>query len=185
MKIRNFTDFLNENQHNEAEELIKAFIENQCKGERPDKKLLDKAIDKLEELCSKTSTTIGNITIQDGSCTDKHICIDPVTNTLGKTLGKIEVGENHTDESVDESIDMRTRSEIVVHLKKDGINFNDDYTFNVGTFYAKDMETAQAMADSIAGTFQCTIFDDKITPEGTVPMMIAKGSQGTQQKMDI
>lgn len=75
---------------------------------------------------------------------------------------------------INESTDMRTRSEIVVHLKKDGIEFNEDYTYGGGMFMAKDMETAQEIADSIAGKFRCTIFDDKITKEGQVPMMIVK-----------
>ena len=89
------------------------------------------------------------------------------------------------DEFINESVDMRTRAAIVVHMKQDGLEFNEDYTFSGGMFLAKDMETAQAMSDSIAGTFQCTIFDDKATPDGKIPMMIVKGTQGVQQKMEM
>ena len=96
--VKSFNDFIresrmNENQHNELEELIKAFIENQCKGEHPDHKLVEKAIDKLKELATKTSTTLLNINVQDGSCSKNHICMDPVTNSLGKNIGKVEVGK--------------------------------------------------------------------------------------------
>jgi hypothetical protein len=87
-------------------------------------------------------------------------------------------------QSIDESVDMRLKSEIAVLLKKDGIEFNADYRIGSGTFIAKDMETAEAIADSIAGVFQCTILDDKITKEGEVPMIIGK-PEGTQQKLDI
>jgi hypothetical protein len=78
------------------------------------------------------------------------------------------------DEFINESIDQRVRAAIVVQLKSEGIIFGEDYDFSVGTFYANDMETAQAMADAVAGKFRCAIYDDRITKDGKVPMMIVK-----------
>jgi hypothetical protein len=78
------------------------------------------------------------------------------------------------DEFVNESINQRVRAEIVVQLKSEGLMFGEDYEYSGGIFYARDMETAQAMADAIAGKFRCAIYDDKITKDGKVPMMIVK-----------
>lgn len=81
----------------------------------------------------------------------------------------------HNFESfVNESVDMRTRSEIISHLKKDGILIDRDYTFGGSLFAAKDMDMAKKMADSIAGKFRCAIYDEKIGKDGSVPMMIVK-----------
>ena len=78
------------------------------------------------------------------------------------------------EEFLNESIDQRTRAAIVVLLKSEGIMFGEDYTYSGGNFYANDMETAQDMADAVAGKFKCAIYDDKITPDGKVPMMIVR-----------
>ena len=78
------------------------------------------------------------------------------------------------DSFINESINMRDRAEIVVHLKNDGFVAGEDYEYSTGTFMAKDMETAQGMADSVAGKFKCAIYDDRITKDGKVPMMIVK-----------
>jgi hypothetical protein len=78
------------------------------------------------------------------------------------------------EEFLNESIDQRVRAAIVAQLKSEGLIFGEDYDYKIGTFYANDMETAQAMADAVAGKFRCMIYDDKITKDGKVPMMIVK-----------
>ncbi len=76
--------------------------------------------------------------------------------------------------SINESINQRVRAEIVVHLKTEGLYFNEDYTYSGGLFIARDIETAQAMADAVAGKFRCVIYDNMMGDDGKAPMMIVK-----------
>lgn len=81
----------------------------------------------------------------------------------------------HTfEEFLNESIDARVRSQIAVCLKEDGLEMGEDYEFRGGEFLAKDIETAEKMADACAGKFRCKISTDRKTGDGKIPMMIVK-----------
>lgn len=77
-------------------------------------------------------------------------------------------------EFVNESIDSRVRSKIVVHLKSEGILHGEDYEYSTGLFIAKDIETARDIADAVAGKFRAMIYDNRIGKDGKVPMMIVQ-----------
>jgi hypothetical protein len=76
------------------------------------------------------------------------------------------------EEFIGESINQQVRAKIVVQLKSEGIIYGEDYDYSGGQFLANDMETAEAIADAVAGKFRCTIYDDRIGADGKVPMMI-------------
>lgn len=78
------------------------------------------------------------------------------------------------ENKVDESIDSRVRSKIVVHLKNQGIAHREDYEYSAGTFFAKNMDIAQNIATAAADKFRVVIYDDRITKDGKVPMMIVE-----------
>jgi len=78
------------------------------------------------------------------------------------------------EEFINESIDSRVRAEIAKHLKEEGLEMGEDYTYSGGFFMVKDIETAETIADACAGVFRCTINDDRKTPDGRIPMMIVK-----------
>lgn len=77
---------------------------------------------------------------------------------------------------VNESINMRRRSKIVSELKRNGIENNIDYTFTGGEFLASDMESAKDIADALAGKFKVTIYDNRKTRDGEVPVMITESN---------
>ena len=101
-------------------------------------------------------------------------------NTYGVLIRKEEHVLNQIEdnskilESLDESIDSRVRSKIVVHLKNQGIEHGEDYDYSGGEFLAKDMDVAQNMADAVADKFRVVIYDDRITKDGKIPMMIVE-----------
>jgi hypothetical protein len=87
----------------------------------------------------------------------------------------VEKKENLVNqESLDESIDSRVRSKIVVHLKNQGIEHGEDYDYSGGEFLAKNMDVAQNIADAAADKFRVVIYDDRITKDGKIPMMIVE-----------
>jgi hypothetical protein len=88
-------------------------------------------------------------------------------------------------ESVDESINTRTRAKIVSFLNTKGYEPGEDYTYSTGTFIAVDLETAQEMADDIGNKFKVAIYDDKITKDGGIPMMITESLNETNMNDPI
>lgn len=82
------------------------------------------------------------------------------------------------DESkVDESINSRVRSKIVVHLKRQGINHGEDYEYLGGEFIAKDIQTAQDIADAASDKYRVVIYDDRKMSGDRIPMMIVENAQ--------
>lgn len=78
------------------------------------------------------------------------------------------------EDKIEESIDSRVRAKIVVHLKNQGIKHGEDYDYSGGEFLAKNMDVAQNIADAAADKFRVAIYDDRITKDGRVPMMIVE-----------
>jgi len=78
------------------------------------------------------------------------------------------------DTDVNESINSRVRSKIVVALKKHGFENTIDYTYSGGFFMALDIETAQNMADALGDDYKISIKDDIATKDGSIQMMIVE-----------
>ena len=78
------------------------------------------------------------------------------------------------DTDVNESINSKTRAKIVVALKKAGFINTEDYTFSGGQFLANDLEVARKMSDALSGKYKVAVYDDKVTKDGEVPVMITE-----------
>lgn len=87
---------------------------------------------------------------------------------------EITFEEKKNEEKIEESINPKVRSKIVVHLKNQGILHGEDYDYSGGLFLAKNMDVAQNIADAAADKFRVAIYDDRITKDGKVPMMIVE-----------
>lgn len=90
-----------------------------------------------------------------------------------KDLGESKTFSSFSD-FVNESINTKLRSKISVLLKKNGIENLKDYEIAGGEFLAKDLDTAKKIADEVAGEYTATIYDDRKTKDGKIPMMITK-----------
>lgn len=77
-------------------------------------------------------------------------------------------------ESVNESIDSKVRSKIVVALKSSGINHLTDYDYKAGQFIAKDKSTAEKIESALDGKFRVKAYYDRVNKNGGIPMMIVK-----------
>jgi hypothetical protein len=120
------------------------------------------------------NTIVLDITHQGGEITvdleNETISLFGKIVTDPKSFAKVLVMNESA--KTNESIDSKSRSKIVVHLKNQGIEHGKDYEYTTGTFLAKNMDVAQNIADAAADKFRVVIYDDKITKDGEVPMMI-------------
>lgn len=85
---------------------------------------------------------------------------------------------------INESIDTRKRSRIVNVLKRNGIEYNIDYTIKGSEFIVDDIESANDIADALAGKFKVTIYHDRKTRDGSIPVMITEQEEIQEPKKD-
>lgn len=88
-------------------------------------------------------------------------------------MKKLKTFEQFTE--LNESLNTRTRSKIVVHLKKHGIIHGEDYEMAGSEFLANDSDTAEDIADAVAGKFKVAIYNERATKDGKIPVMITEG----------
>lgn len=152
-KIPSFEEFLNEHDFNNIKE-GRSFTKQQIKS---------KAIEILKDL--GISRPDNNL-IQD--------TINYLRNLIDSEKSGVVFDSIKNSNMLEESINTRLRSQIVVDLKRANFKRDVDFEFIGSQLYAKDIDIANELTDKLSDKYKFVIQYGKVEDDGRIPINVAK-----------